>query len=227
MSGPETPTSGAPTRRSPGGVRIEHTTTDGTFSLDGGTWEVTNNVWIVGDDDEVILIDAPHDATPIQQLIGDRRLSTILLTHSHDDHVSALPGLLEAYPDVVVALSPADREVWALSEHPRDPDHATADGDLFRVGDVAIRAAHTPGHSPGATSFIVDDLGVVFTGDTLFAGGPGATGRSFSDFPTIIESITDQLLTLPVETLVLTGHGDNTTIGAEAPNRQAWIDRGH
>ena len=86
---------------------------------------------------------------------------------------------------------------------------------------------HTPGHSPGACSFHAPQLGVVFTGDTLFAGGPGATGRSYSDFGTIVESIRTRLLTLPPETVVHTGHGDDTTIGAEAPHLQEWLTRGH
>jgi glyoxylase-like metal-dependent hydrolase (beta-lactamase superfamily II) len=95
------------------------------------------------------------------------------------------------------------------------------------VAGTELRVLHTPGHSPGACCFHVPALGVVFTGDTLFQGGPGATGRSYSDFDTIIRSITDKLLTLPPETVVHTGHGDSTTIGAEAPHRQEWIDRGH
>jgi len=86
---------------------------------------------------------------------------------------------------------------------------------------------HTPGHSPGGCSFHAPSLGVVFTGDTLFQGGPGATGRSFSDFGVIVDSIRDRLLTLPGETLVHTGHGDSTTISAEKPHLQEWVDRGH
>jgi glyoxylase-like metal-dependent hydrolase (beta-lactamase superfamily II) len=86
---------------------------------------------------------------------------------------------------------------------------------------------HTPGHSPGACCFYAPALGVVFSGDTLFQGGPGATGRSYSDFPTIIASIRDRLLTLPPDTIVLTGHGAPTTIGVEAPHLQEWVDRGH
>jgi glyoxylase-like metal-dependent hydrolase (beta-lactamase superfamily II) len=88
-------------------------------------------------------------------------------------------------------------------------------------------ALHTPGHSPGSTSFYLESEGTVFSGDTLFQGGPGATGRSFSDFPTIIDSIRNRLLTLPADTVVRTGHGDSTTIGAEAPQLQEWIARGH
>ena len=97
----------------------------------------------------------------------------------------------------------------------------------FDVAGVTLRALHTPGHTWGSVCFLVPALGVVFTGDTLFAGGPGATGRSYSDFPTIVESIRTTLLTLPADTVVHTGHGDDTTIGAEAPHVQEWIDRGH
>ena len=86
---------------------------------------------------------------------------------------------------------------------------------------------HTPGHAPGAVCLSAPDLGAVFSGDTLFSGGPGATGRSFSDFPTIVASISGRLLTLPAATVVHTGHGDDTTIGAEAPHLQEWLDRGH
>ena len=95
------------------------------------------------------------------------------------------------------------------------------------MGGVDVRVLHTPGHAPGACCFYVPDLAALFSGDTLFSGGPGATGRSFSDFGTIIDSISEKLLTLPSETLVLTGHGGSTTIGSEAPQRQEWIDRGH
>jgi len=98
---------------------------------------------------------------------------------------------------------------------------------VITVAGTDVHVLHTPGHSPGSVSFSVPDLAVVFTGDTLFAGGPGATGRSFSDFPTIVESIRTRLLTLPPETVVHTGHGDSTTIGAEAPHLAEWIARGH
>ena len=90
-----------------------------------------------------------------------------------------------------------------------------------------IDILHTPGHSPGSVSLHLPDLAALFTGDTLFAGGPGATGRSFSDFDTIIDSIRDRLLTLPEETTVHTGHGDTTTIGTERPALADWIARGH
>ena len=109
----------------------------------------------------------------------------------------------------------------------RLPDGELTDGQIVYGGRDDVEVLHTPGHSPGACSFYAPELGVVFTGDTLFKGGPGATGRSFSSFPTIIDSIRDRLLTLPPETLVHTGHGDSTTIGDEAPHLDDWIARGH
>ena len=208
------------------GVRVEKVVTSGTFSLDGGTWEVDNNVWLVGDDQEVIVIDAAHDVAAITEAVGGRRVVAILLTHAHDDHVDAAPALAQA-TGAALYLNPADEPLWDLA-HPGVPlPLPLVDGQTFDVADTTLIARHTPGHAPGATVFVAPDLGAVFTGDTLFAGGPGATGRSYSDFPTIVESITEVLLTLPPETVVHTGHGDDTTIGAEAPHRQEWLDRGH
>jgi glyoxylase-like metal-dependent hydrolase (beta-lactamase superfamily II) len=209
---------------SPGGVRIDHAVTSGTFSLDGGTWDVENNVWVIGDDAECLVIDAPHEAGPILDVIAGRRVVAILLTHSHDDHVTAVGDLVEA-TGAAAYLHPDDRVVWDLSQQ-GSPGGALANGNTMTVGDVSVTVLHTPGHSPGACCFSVPALGVVFTGDTLFQGGPGATGRSYSDYPTILASIGDALFTLPDETVVLTGHGDSTTIGAESPHLQEWVDRG-
>ena len=206
-------------------ARIERLVTSGTFSLDGGTWDVDNNVWIVGNDDEVIVIDPAHDPDEIATAVGRRTVRAILLTHGHDDHIRAAveTGQLLRAP---VLLNPADRMLWD-AVHDTAPDGEISGGDRFAVAGVELVAVPTPGHSPGSTSFVADALGAVFTGDTLFQGGPGATGRSYSDFPTIIDSIRDRLLTLPDDTVVYTGHGDTTTIGAEKPHLQEWIDRGH
>lgn len=203
-------------------ARIEHTTTSGTFSLDGGTWEVDNNVWVLGDDEECVVIDAPHDGSAIRRLVGKRHLKAILLTHAHDDHIDAV-GELAAETDAPTHLHPEDHVLWDRVYQVK-PDHDLSDGQRIEVAGVTVHVLHTPGHSPGAVCFHVPELGVVFTGDTLFQGGPGATGRSFSSFETIVESITDRLLTLPPETVVHTGHGGSTTIGDEAPHRQEWID---
>ncbi|RSN11679.1 Zn-dependent hydrolase [Nonomuraea sp. WAC 01424] len=201
---------------------IEHVVTSGTFSLDGGTWEVDNNVWIVGDDTEVVVIDAAHDATAILDVVAGRRIKAVLCTHAHDDHINA--AVLLGAP---VRLHPADDVLWRRHYGDGSPYLPLEDGETIAVGGVELEVSHTPGHSPGAVCLYAADQGVVFTGDTLFKGGPGATGRSFSSFATIMESIETRLLTLPPETVVLTGHGEATTIGAEAPHLAEWPARGH
>lgn len=207
-------------------ARIDHLVTSGTFSLDGGTWDVDNNVWIVGDDTEAIVIDAAHDAGAIGAALNGRTLRAIVCTHAHDDHIGAAPALAAA-TGAPVLLHPADLPLWKLTYPEQVPDGELADGETLTVAGTTLTVLHTPGHAPGAVCLYAPDLATVFTGDTLFQGGPGATGRSFSDFPTIVTSITDRLLALPPDTVVRTGHGDTTTIGAEAPHRQDWLQRGH
>jgi glyoxylase-like metal-dependent hydrolase (beta-lactamase superfamily II) len=205
---------------------IGHLVTSGTFSLDGGTWDVDNNVWLVGDDREVLVIDAAHDADAIAAAVGDRRLTAIVSTHAHDDHIDAAAELA-GRTGAPILLHPDDQVLWRMTYPDRDPDGALAEGDELTVAGTTLRVLHTPGHAPGAVCLYAPDLRTVFTGDTLFNGGPGATGRSYSDFGVIIDSIRDRLLTLPPETEVRTGHGDSTTIGGEAPHLQEWIARGH
>ena len=196
------------------GVRIENLVTSGTFSLDGGTWDVDNNVWIVGDDAECVIIDSPHDASAIINQVGGRKVKAILLTHAHNDHIGAAREVANAV-GAPIYLNPEDLVLWEQVYPGSKPDRELTDGDVFEVGGATLRAIHTPGHSPGSTCFYLESEGTVFTGDTLFNGGPGATGRSYSDYPTILTSIRERLLTLPPETVVRTGHGDNTTIAAE------------
>ncbi|MEU1587778.1 MBL fold metallo-hydrolase [Micromonospora sp. NPDC005710] len=207
-------------------ARVEHAVTSGTFSLDGQTFDVDNNVWVIGDDTECVVVDAPHDVSTILALVGDRQVRAILATHAHDDHVRLAPELAEAL-GAPVLLHAADRVLWDMVHPHLPPNGELHDGQNIEVGGTTLRVLHTPGHSPGACSFHAPELGAVFTGDTLFAGGPGATGRSYSDFDTIVGSIRTRLLTLPAETVVHTGHGDDTTIGAEAPHLQEWLARGH
>lgn len=206
-------------------ARVEHVITSGTFSLDGQTFDVDNNVWVIGDDMECVVIDAPHDVDAIAAIVGERDLLAILATHAHDDHVRVAPALADRYHSPIY-LHPDDLPVWKLTHGDLQPDHLMSDGEVIAVADIELHVKHTPGHAPGAVCFYSPELGAVFSGDTLFNGGPGATGRSFSDFPTIVESIKRELLTLPPETVVHTGHGDDTKIGDEAPHLEEWITRG-
>ena len=203
---------------------VDHVVTSGTFSLDGGTWDVDNNVWIVGDANEVIVIDAGHDVEKIAQGIDGRRVVAVVCTHAHDDHVNRAPALSDRF-NAPVLLNPAEAPLWQMTHPDRKPDRELADGDVLRAGGIELRVLHTPGHSPGSSCLYAPELGTVFTGDTLFRGGPGATGRSFSSFDTIIASIRERLLTLPGDTIVRTGHGDSTLISAEAPQLES-IARG-
>ena len=213
-----------PVRTSPGGVRVERVVTSGSFELDGGSWEVDNNVWLVGDDRDVLVVDAAHDAEAILAAVGDRQVVAVVCTHGHNDHVNAV-GELVAATGATASLHPDDRVLWDQTQ-PEAPGGDLSDGQVLTVGDVDLTVLHTPGHAPGACCLFAPALGVLLSGDTLFRGGPGATGRSYSDFPTIVESIRTRLLPLPPATVVLTGHGDPTTIGEEAPHLQEWIAGG-
>jgi glyoxylase-like metal-dependent hydrolase (beta-lactamase superfamily II) len=205
---------------------VDRVVTSGTFSLDGGTWDVDNNVWVVGDEREVLVVDAAHDADAIAAAVGDRRVVAVVCTHGHNDHVGVAPALADRF-SAPILLHPAEAPLWEMTHPDRKPDAELADGDTLTAGGVTLRVLHTPGHSPGSCCLYAPDLGTLLSGDTLFQGGPGATGRSFSSFETIIDSIRNRLLTLPSETTVRTGHGEMTTIETELPHLEEWITRGH
>jgi len=209
------------------GLRVDLVRTNGQFTLDGQSFDVENNIWLVGNDEEVLVIDAAHEAGPIIEGIEDRRVVAIVCTHGHNDHINAALDVHGFVGRVPVCLNDEDRMLWNQLYTARGPDMPLNDGQTFEVGGVTLTVLHTPGHSPGGVCLHLESEGVLFSGDTLFKGGPGATGRSFSDFPTIIDSIRTKLLSLPPETVVHTGHGESTTIGEEAPHLEEWIARGH
>jgi glyoxylase-like metal-dependent hydrolase (beta-lactamase superfamily II) len=198
-------------------ARIDHAVLEGTFSLDGETFDVDNNLWVVGDDTECVVIDAPHDVDGILAVVAGRTVKAILCTHAHDDHVRVAPALRERV-NAPILLHPDDRPLWELTHPDELWDVDLADGSVVEVAGTTLRVLHTPGHAPGGVCLYAAELGCVFTGDTLFRGGPGATGRSFSDERLLVGSIRDKLFTLPDDTVVHTGHGQDTTLGAERDN---------
>ena len=205
-------------------LRIDLVVTSGVFELDGARFDVDDNIWIVGDDEEVIVIDAGHDHRPIVEGVGDRNVTHIVLTHGHNDHINSAVDLAEVV-GAPIAIHPDDMMLWTELYPDRSPDAHLSDGEELIVAGQELRVIHTPGHTPGGVCLHSD--GHLFAGDTLFKGGPGATGRKYSDFATIIRSIDERLLTLPEATVVHPGHGDTTTIGDEAPHLDEWIERGH
>jgi glyoxylase-like metal-dependent hydrolase (beta-lactamase superfamily II) len=196
-------------------AQIGKVVTSGTFSLDGQDFAVDNNVWLIGDDHEVLVIDAAHDPDAILAAVGGRRLSGIVCTHGHNDHIDAAPQVAEA-TGAPILMHPQDQVLWRMIYPGTVPDGDLADEQVIEIAATPLRVLHTPGHSPGSVCLYAPALRVVFSGDTLFHGGPGATGRSYSNRDTIIRSIEDRLLGLPPETVVHTGHGEDTTIGAES-----------
>jgi len=197
-------------------ARVERVVTSGQFTLDGQSFDVDNNIWLVGDDDEVVVVDAAHDHRPIAEAVAGRRVVAIVCTHGHNDHVNAAVDLAAAV-DAPIWIHGDDDELWRHVHGDRAPDRLLADGDVVPVAGTDLHVLHTPGHTWGGICLHAPALGRVFSGDTLFNGGPGATGRSYSDRDTLVASIRAKLLPLPADTVVHTGHGDDTTIGAEAP----------
>lgn len=166
---------------------------------------------------EAVLIDAADDPDQLLGLCRDLGVRRILETHGHFDHVGAVPAMRAAGYEV--GIHSGDESM--ISGH----DFTIEDGDVFDVGRLRLVALTTPGHTPGSTSFLLEESSLLFGGDTLFPGGPGAT-RPPGDFATIIRSIEERLFTLDPDTVVLPGHGDDTTIGTERPHLQEWVERG-
>lgn len=207
-------------------VTVERVITSGTFSIDGEDFAVDNNIWLVGNDTEVLIVDAAHQAQPIVDAVAGRRVVAVVATHGHNDHINAAVELADAV-GAPILLHPDDTMLWEVVHPGRPADGSLADGQTLTVGGASLEVRHTPGHSPGGCCLYLADQDVLFSGDTLFNGGPGATGRSFSDRSVILRSIADRLLDLPAATVVHTGHGDDTTIGAEADGvRRALADEG-
>jgi glyoxylase-like metal-dependent hydrolase (beta-lactamase superfamily II) len=199
-----------------------------TLHLADTGWEIhkvvvgpmDNNVFVLRcrETGDAVLLDAANEHDRLLELARDLGVRSVLETHGHWDHIQAVPQLRDAGYEVHVTAEDADR----LPSY----DQLLDDDSVITVGRLRLRTIHTPGHTPGSMCFLLEGAPVLFSGDTLFPGGPGATKFPGGDFPAIIDSIERKLLPLPAGTRVLPGHGDDTTIGDERPHLQEWIDRG-
>jgi glyoxylase-like metal-dependent hydrolase (beta-lactamase superfamily II) len=181
---------------------------------------VDNNVLVLRctETGEAVLLDAANEHERLLELCQRLGVRRVLETHGHWDHIQAVPQLRDAGYSVGVTA----QDAAMLPSY----DEVIEDDAVIEVGRLRLRTLHTPGHTPGSMCFLLDGHPILFSGDTLFPGGPGNTSFEGGDFPTIIESVDRRLFTLPPETIVLPGHGDRTTIGTERPHLQEWIDRG-
>jgi glyoxylase-like metal-dependent hydrolase (beta-lactamase superfamily II) len=181
-----------------------------------------NNVFVLRckDTGDAVLLDAANEHEKLLELAQRLGVRRVLETHGHWDHIQAIPAMREAGYEVAVTELDAPR-LGDLGY-----DVFLDDAEVIEVGRLRLHAIHTPGHTEGSICFKVEGAPVLFSGDTLFPGGPGNTSFEGGDFPTVIQSIESKLFTLPADTMVLPGHGDDTTIGAERPHLQEWIDRG-
>jgi glyoxylase-like metal-dependent hydrolase (beta-lactamase superfamily II) len=181
---------------------------------------VDNNVFVLRctETGEAVLLDAANEHDKLLDLARGLGVTRVLETHGHWDHIQAVPQLRDAGYAVHVTAEDAAM----LPSY----DQVLDDDSVVDVGRLRLRTIHTPGHTPGSMCFLVEGRPLLFSGDTLFPGGPGATKFPGGDFPTIIDSVENKLFTLPPDTLVMPGHGADTTIGTERPHLQEWIDRG-
>ena len=185
----------------------------------------TANSWIVGDDEEVIVIDPGGDAAPVLALVGDREVLAVICTHGHAAHTAAAVEVA-ARDEAPVALHPADRVYWREAHPSANPEIDMEDGGVFGVADVSLEVLHAPGHSPGSVCIYSEDLGAVFTGDVVSASGPVAHEKEFPDFARQLSSIGAHVLTLPGQTRVLPGHGDEFTVTVAEKRFDSWVTAG-
>lgn len=183
------------------------------------------NAWVIGDDEEVIVIDPGRDAAAVLEKAGDREILAVICTHGHPTHVAAALEVAER-DEAPVALHRADKLHWR-SAHPKEnADIEIEDGGVFEVADVSLEVLHTPGHSAGSCSLYCPELGAVFTGDALLASGPAPHDGIHPDFPRQLTAIGEKLLDLPADTRILPGHGEESVISDASKEFENWITAG-
>ena len=181
-----------------------------------------NNVFVLRcrETGESVLIDAANEHGKLLELCTRLNVRRVLETHGHFDHIQAVPAMREAGYEV--AISSADAPMLKKVGY----DVFLDDAEVIEVGRLRLHAIHNPGHTPGSISFLVEGAPVLFSGDTLFPGGVGNTKNELGDFDAILSSVDNRLFTLPTETVVMPGHGVDTTIGNERPHLAEWVQRG-
>jgi glyoxylase-like metal-dependent hydrolase (beta-lactamase superfamily II) len=185
----------------------------------------TANSWIVGDDEEVIVVDAGSDAAAVLDAVGEREVLAVICTHGHPTHAAAAVEVA-ARDEAPVALHPADRVYWREAHPSDDPEINMEDGGIFEVADVTLEVLHAPGHSPGSVCIYSEDLQGVFAGDVLSASGPVPHEKEFPDFARQLSAIGEHVLTLPGATRILPGHGDELTVTAAEKKFDSWVTAG-
>jgi glyoxylase-like metal-dependent hydrolase (beta-lactamase superfamily II) len=198
---------------------------DAQVELAAASGKARCNAWVVGDDEEVIVVDPGTDARAVFDAAGDREILAVICTHGHADHVAAAWEVAER-DEAPVALHPKDRLFWREVHGDQLPEIEMEEGGAFEVADVTLDVLHTPGHSPGSVSIYCEDLSVVFSGDALSADGPRPHDGEFPDFAGQLSSIGAELLTLPGETRVLPGHGEESTIAMAEKRFDSWVTAG-
>jgi len=183
------------------------------------------NTWLIGDADEVIVVDPGSDAPAVLTAVSDREIRAVICTHGHPGHVAAALEVA-ARDEAPVALHRRDALAWRETHLGREPDIEMEEGGIFEVADVALEVLHTPGHSPGSVSLYCEGLGAVFSGDALTADGPVPHDGEYPDFPGQLSAIGQELLTLPEETRVLPGHGEEITVETAGRRFDAWVAAG-
>jgi glyoxylase-like metal-dependent hydrolase (beta-lactamase superfamily II) len=183
------------------------------------------NAWVIGDDEEVVVIDPGSDAEAVLEKVGDREILAVICTHGHASHVAAAPGVAER-DEAPVALHPKDLLSWREAHADGDPEIEMEGGGSFEVAGVTLEVLDTPGHTPGSVSIYCDDLGVVFSGDALVADGACPHEGEYPNFSVQVSAIGAELLTLPGNTRVLPGHGEEITIAAAEKQFDGWVSAG-
>jgi glyoxylase-like metal-dependent hydrolase (beta-lactamase superfamily II) len=200
-------------------ARIEQVTSPGRDSAPDG------NTWIVGDDEDVIVIDPGTDAGSVLDAVGEREVLAVICTHGHASHVAAAVEVADR-DEAPIALHPRDLLQWRNAKAGDDPEIDMEDGGIFEVADVSLEVIHAPGHTPGSVCLYSEELEVVFSGDVLLARGPVPHEGEFPDFPAQLSAIGEHLLTLDAATRVLPGHGEESTVAAATKRFDSWVTAG-